>query len=354
MLIFLTATPDSLSQFDPDQIEELFSELLRASSQGLHMVVLTRAQCDWARETLDLNTREKAQLQHLKTLYTQRGNLPKRAPCFMEVTLGEQQLEEVTPNKYRIGHIPLLRGSFLTEAKFILENVENDGDMLDIILKETGKSQDIKYFHFLRAHGGGADTPTCFRAAIPEQRVIVTLVDSDKKAPMDGNSQTYRNLIREANRQMFVGMIDATPCKEIENLVPFSILRDHRQRICSGYENFENLQTLLDRQSISYPTDCLWLFFDVKKGIEAEKLAAVANPDVRSWLDIKFLEDEQSFYDLQISGFGDGILRQFLNCGAAVKEFVQFIKGEYWAEHFGMFFANIYWYFVAEKPRATV
>jgi len=272
----------------------------------------------------------------------------------MEVTLGERQLEETAPNKYRIGHVSLLRGNYLSESKLILENVENDGDMMDLVLRETGKSQEVRFYHFLRTHGGGADTPTCFRATIPEQRIFVTIVDSDRKAPMDGDSQTYRNLIREAARQVYAGMVDSTPCKEAENFVPLSILRDHRQQICAGYGNFGALDTLLDRQNITCPSDCLWLFFDVKKGIEADKLNAVGNPDVRSWLEAKFLTDGQSFDELDIEGFGDGILRQFLNCGAAVGEFVKFLKSGYWAEHFGTFFTDIYWYFVAEKPRATV
>jgi len=206
----------------------------------------------------------------------------------------------------------------------------------------------------LLLHGGGADISACLRVEIPHQRVVVSVVDSDKVAPSDTPSATKRNLDREANRQTFVGMVCETPCKEAENYIPIGTLRAHRQRICPEFQSFEALENLITDQGTPDASDCVWLYFDLKKGIESDKLDAISDPPVANWLRERYQLGEGQFSDVEIGGFGDSLLRQFLNCGEAVKDFVAFMKSPYWTTHFADFFDLIYWYFAAEKKARSV
>lgn len=349
MLIYLNATVDQLAAGNPAEIENLFSDLLLASMNGTHFVIIDRRMCDWAKENLNCNNREQAQLDRLKELYTQRGSLPSIARSILEVEIGQLQLTETTPHKYRIGHQPLLNGSYLEDARLLVEHIENDGDFLKIILNETRRGHSIRDFRFSLLHGGGADIAACLRVEIPNRHVVVSVVDSDKVAPSDRPSATKRNLDREANNQTFVGMVCETPCKEAENYIPIDTLRAHSQRICPEFESFEALESLLAVQNVSGASDCVWLYFDLKKGIESDKMDAISNPPVINWLHEKYQLGEGQFSDIEIGGFGDAVLRQFLNCGEAVKDFVTFMKSPYWKTHFADFFDLIYWYFVSEK-----
>lgn len=348
MLINLRTTVESIAAEETQEIEELVSDLLRASSQGLHLVVIDRKICEWAKGNLSLNNRELAQLDRIRELYTQRGSLPAIAGCSLEVVTGDAQLVEHEPHKYQIGHRPFLAGNYLEASRLLVEHIENDGDMLDVVLNETRRKHPVKSYNFQRLHGGGADIAACLRIEVPNQHVVVCVVDSDKIAPSGPSSATKRNLDREAQRQTFVGMACETPCKEAENYIPLSILRDHRQRICPEYPCFENLTNLVDNQTVNGRSDCFWLFFDLKRGLEAEKLSAVVAEPTSTWLRERYQLGEANFADVHISGFGDAILRQFLNCGEAVRDFVKFMRGGYWQTHFADFFDLIYWYFAAE------
>ncbi|MCJ7871280.1 hypothetical protein [Phaeobacter sp. J2-8] len=349
MLIYLNATVDQLTAENPAEIEDLFSDLLLASLNGTHFVIIDRRVCDWAKENLSCNNRERAQLDRLKELYTQRGSLPSIARSILEVEVGQLQLTEVTPHKYRIGHKPLLNGSYLEDARLLVEHIENDGDILRIILNETRRKHPIRAFRFSLLHGGGADIAACLRVEIPNRHIVVSVVDSDKVAPNDTPSATKRKLDREANNQTFVGMVCETPCKEAENYIPIATLRAHRQKICPEFISFETLESLITDQNVTGESDCVWLYFDLKKGIESEKLDAISDPSVVDWLRERYQLSDSQFSDIEIGGFGDAILRQFLNCGEAVKDFVSFMNTPYWKTHFANFFDLIYWYFASER-----
>ncbi|OUS03886.1 hypothetical protein A9Q96_16995 [Rhodobacterales bacterium 52_120_T64] len=278
MLLYLETNAEILADESSEQIELLFSELLLASMNGIHFVVIARPLCNWADQNLHLNKRETAHLKRLKHDFAQRGSIPKSAPCFIQIRIGDNALEEYDDDKYRIGHIALLRSDLLSDARLLLEHIENDGDLIDVILSEICRSQPIKNIKLQRMHGGGADIVTCFRHALLERRVTVCIADSDKYAPCDTHSATVRNLTREADRQTFVGAVCESLGREAENYIPIEILSSHRRRICPEYTSFNILDGLLRRQQIAGRLDCLWLFFDIKRGAEVDKLLAIVNP----------------------------------------------------------------------------
>ncbi|WP_417274302.1 hypothetical protein [Celeribacter halophilus] len=349
MLIYLDSTVDQLAAENPVEIEELISELLLASIYGRHLILLDRAICDWAKDSLNLGGREIAQLDRLKALYSQRGTLPQTALSYLKVETGETLLTEISPHKYSIGHRAFLDANYVRDSNLLIEHIENDGEMLKIILREASRRHPAPTYAFQALHGGGADIAACLRVEIPKRHVVVSIADSDKVAPNDKTSVTKRNLEREAERQTFVGMVCETPCKEAENYIPLTILRTHQQQLCPEFSSIDSLETLIQNQDVAGKSDCLWLFFDLKKGIQAEKLDRIQNPPVAAWLAQKYQLGGRRFSDIEISGFGDGILRQFLDCGEAIKDFVKFMKTPYWATHFADFFDLVLWYFASEK-----
>lgn len=351
MIIFLNTTVEQISTENQDEIDLLFSELLRASQLGLHLILINRRVCNWALDNLSLNNREKAHLAHIKSSFTQNGSLLDVAKSILYIEVGGFQLTEREPHKYYIGITSFLRGDYLSAPGLLVEHIENDGDLLKLIFSEMRRRHSVKNFNLQLLHGGGADITACLRTELSNQRIVVSIVDSDKVAPCDSSSATKNNLVREASRQTFIGMVCETPGKEIENFVPFEILYEHRRRICPNYTCFNTLENLLTRENIRAPLDSLWLFFDIKKGIEADKLNGLCNPTVQTWLQDKYHLDTPSFDELNIHGFGEAILRQFLNCGEAIKQFVKFVKTEYWAQHFHEFFDLVYWYFASEPKK---
>ena len=349
MLVSLNATVDQLSATPLDQLEILFSELLRASSNGIHCIVIDRRICEWAKTNLDLNGRELAQLTRLKAEYAEKGSLIALAKCLLQVEVGDLQLSEGPLHIYTIGHMQFIRGNFLEDARLLVEHIANDGDMINLILGQHSRKHPVKSFNMQIMHGGGADIATCFGIEIPKQHVIVGLVDSDKFAPSDQLSTTRRRMDAQSERQTYIGMTCELPCREIENLIPFEIIRSHMGRICPQYQSFDELSDLIQAEVIGGKSDSLWMYLDLKKGIQPERLNRVQDANTRDWLLARFGVTGDDFHEVSITGFGDGLLRQFLGCGEAVKDFVTFMRGRHWRFHFEDFFDLIYWYFASEK-----
>lgn len=353
MIYYLTANAADLEDVIDGQAEELIGSLVRASLEGHHKIILGRSICSWSIDNLDLGGREKAHLRRLRNDFSQIGQLALEAPCSIQVLIGDQPLEEVAKHKYNIGHIALLRSNYLSEAELLVEHIENDCDLLEVVFNRVKRNISISQYHYRRSHGGGGDIVTCFEHSVKEKRITVCVHDSDRKAPSDTKSHTARRLRAEGGKQTYVGDVIETRGHEAENTIPMAILNEHRQRICPQYPDFDKLERLLNAQNVQGYLDCLWLFFDIKKGLNSEKVKEIANPAVSDWISEKFLEGEQSLDDLNISGFGDKILQQFLNCGAAVRDFVAHIATPDWTLHFAGFFEEILWYFVSDKRRAV-
>lgn len=354
MLIYLNFSVDEAAAADPQELELLISGLLQTTANGLHLVIINRKLCEWAKETINFNNRELAQLDRLREFYTQTGGLVSIAKSILRIEIGDAQLAEYDAHKYRIGHRAFLRSNYSEASRLLIEHIENDGDMLELIFSEMSKKHPVRSYNYIRLHGGGADIAACFRIEVPNQRVIVSVVDSDKVASCDTSSTTKRHLDREAERQTFIGTICETPCKEAENYIPLNILINHARKICPSYTSFGELIYLVENQEINGASDCLWLYFDVKRGVEGDKLSSIRNPEVSEWLRNKYQRRDGDFSGFEIPGFGDSILRQFLNCGEAIRDFTEFLKTQYWNVNFSGFFDLLYWYFAADKKSRAI
>jgi hypothetical protein len=209
------------------------------------------------------------------------------------------------------------------------------------------RDHPVKHYCFKAVNGGGTAITANFRAELRNQNITVTVVDSDKLAPCDSCSATKTNLQREAAAQTFLGVLCETPCREIENFIPFSILKNFSKKICPNYKCFDDIENLLNSEKSSDIKNSIWLYLDLKEGIKSEKLNSITNVYVRDWLSKKFKCENNVFEDIEIEGFGPSVLRQFLNCGEALSSFSKYIMSEIWKKEFYEFFDIIYWHFVA-------
>ncbi|WP_298905570.1 hypothetical protein [uncultured Aliiroseovarius sp.] len=353
MLIIFDASTHELNEQPTSELGDLYSELLRASYRGHHLVVLGRHTCQWGLDNLQLSSREEAHLKHLKHQYTRKKQLRSLVDCSLTVCLGDDQLTETPERKYSIGHKAFLRSRIFDEALLLVENQKNDGDFFRTLFSASIWPNGLNGFHFRPEHGGGGDIVDGLNTYLDMRQVIVTIHDSDKKAPTSPPSETARKLERAAERQTFVGGVFELPARATENLIPPSILKKHQRRVCACYGEgaFNTLFDCLEPDGEYTAADCFWKFFDVKKGIDTDTLGAIASIEDQTWIREKLGTVGEEIP--QVKGFGNGILRSFLDCNEAIKDFRDFIGRDCWKDHFESFAKETYEYFVAEKNRAT-
>nr|WP_321457235.1 hypothetical protein [uncultured Cohaesibacter sp.] len=350
MLIEINFDTGKICEQYIEDLSFLFSEVLRSSILGFNLIVIRRDICTWAIDNLSLNRREQSHLLHLKNVFSQNGSLVRLAKSKLTIELGTRQLEEISSNNYIIGHVPILRSHYLEKPLLLIEHIENDGTFFSEILHGMRREQPVKEICFQPVNGGGATITACFREELKNQKILVTVIDSDKLAPCDGCSTTMSNLRREAARQTYLGIVCETPCREIENFIPFSLLYDHRGRICPNYNCFEKVDSILNNEVNSSLSNSIWLYFDIKEGATLKSITSKGNDEVKNWLFEKYKSQISEDEEFKIDGFGPSILNQFLRCGEAVKDFSKFTKkNELWKNAFSDFFELIYWHFVSSS-----
>jgi hypothetical protein len=131
--------------------------------------------------------------------------------------------------------------------------------------------------------GGGGNTISSEYINIQrlKKRFCLCVVDSDKFAP-GGNLGSTASLIQAEsdstciNTQTFI-----LDCREIENLIPNSILSE----LCSG--NQERLNALKILENISSSSVEIRYFLDIKRGTRMKEIINASNPKIKSFWEVK-------------------------------------------------------------------
>ncbi len=352
MLIIVEHSPEGLEAENKDELADFYAELVRASFRSIHLVVCSRDTCKWVSENLQISEREKAHLNHIREKFTEYGALKKSAYSSLTILLGSQPISETEPKHFSIGHMSLLDSDYLDPAQLLVENNNTDGKLYEIILQQTKVSEKIKNLKITPLNGGGSGITNCFETALDEKRITVCLLDSDKRSPYDEQSGTQTEVERIAKGRNFIGDVFISIGREAENHIPLSIFEDHK--IKPKYSGYNEIKNLLAEQSKTNSHDCLWLYFSVKNGFgNKEKDIPGKETNAYHWVVSKYANDGSDIEAKKIPGFGRDTLNKFLGCKPAIKSFKDVVKSKEWQRTFGNFFANLYWFFVAEKRRAT-
>jgi hypothetical protein len=254
----------------------------------------------------------------------------------------------------------LIAGQYLlTKTALVLEDLIDDQDLFDILMREARKLSTVPGFVYDPIHGGGSRTIDVFEAEIAKNKICVCIVDNDRFAPCDGKSEMAKKVLRKNTRdlvgldgQPFLGMGFTTIGRELENYVPFSILREVDQ-----YEVHPTNNTIAEvvlQIGVPDQLDCAWLFFDVKDGLDGKAMLEKAKNELVSnetvdWLCQKFGTTIVEFEELKIQGYGNKVVRNFLNCPSALAAFHQFTRTEYWRHVFLDQLDHLLWFFASLK-----
>lgn len=360
MIFSLEATIEELGALPPVESENLFSLLIDCDRRGRHFTVVNRKICDWALNEVQLSGRDRSHLVTLRQEYTQRGALPNFATFQVKIKIGNLDICRYPNGVFEIGHRKLIAGEFCqTKTAFVLEDIGDDFDLYRQILSEARRQTNVPSFTFNSIHGGGASTPRVFEHEISNDRVTVCVVDNDKLAPCDRNSGTARSVLGILKRrnlddtdpaQPFIGIAFTTVGRELENCVPYCILKNVPE-----YDAYACI-TILDSavfedSQVSLP-DCFWMYFDIKDGLDGKKLAQKVNDgqlseDSLQWICSKLGCEVEDAATLNIDGFGPRVVRNFLRDQNSLRAFHQFTRTQYWRNLFLDHFESLLWFFAA-------
>lgn len=360
MIFSLEATIDELNGLSAVEGETLFSLLVDCDRGGRHFFVASRSICDWALENVTLSGRDRSHLIALRQSYTQRGAFPELATFHVKIVIGDEGVIPYPDGVFRVGHRKLIAGEFCqTKTAFVLEDIGDDLDLYRHILVEARKQTNVPSFAFNPIHGGGASTPRVFENEVVSNRVTVCVVDNDKLAPCDSNSGTARTVLgffMRRNRdhaspaEPFIGIACTTVGRELENYVPYCVLKSIPEY--NSYGCRAALDAAVSENCQVDLSDCFWLHFDIKDGLDGAKLvkkvaSGQLSEDSLRWICSRFGCEVEEAATLSIDGFGPGVVQNFLGDKNALRTFHQFTRSQYWRDLFLAHFEDLLWFFAA-------
>lgn len=356
MIILLEASNDELSSVKKGDAEDLFSLLLDADRFGRHLVVLPRRVCSWAEENLDLSGRNLKHLVGIRENFSTRGKIPTAAKLHLKVVMGSESIS-IRDGFFQIGHVEFISGEYAqTKARMVVENLRTDSRLYEYIFGVSVSKTNVPGWAVDFVLGGGDTTATAFEAEIARNRITVCVVDTDRIAPCDRLGQTAKKVLNiHANRNEFplhpaspyIGIAMETVGHELENYVPMRSVKK-----LPAFRLPSSLESLISQKERKAPSECLWLYFDIKKGVDGKKIsdkvaAGKKDREVIAWLAQKANTVEDDFEGLRISGIGGTIVDHFLECDAAKEEYIEFSRSDYWSHIFLGHFERILWFLAA-------
>jgi hypothetical protein len=161
----------------------------------------------------------------------------------------------------------------------LCENLD-DAVLYETIAKVCLRWKDMNVPIVCEPRGGGGNTISSEYINIQKlkKRFCLCIVDSDKIAP-DGKLGSTALRLRKSDPTCIKTQTFILDCREIENLIPNSIL----SKLCSG--DPQRLEALKILESSSVEVRC---FLDIKEGTRLKEIIDETNPKIKEFWQSKF------------------------------------------------------------------
>ena len=362
MFIVVDLTVENLAEMGDLQVSQLFERVAIASQTGKHWIYVPYKVVESLMKTQILSVSALAPLTKIGEESFQYGDIladdtiPK-----LTIKYGPDEFKSGFGNQIIIGHRNVINGNYLSEPLLVVEDIGNDGDFYDFILNEEAKRINFSKPNFDFANlGGKAKLGKVMEKFSEQKRIVVFVIDQDSVVKISEVELEHRQtqLEKILNNGNCAGFVKFTPSHELENFLPISIVERVGKNVSS--DQLANLKRLIQNQGRVKSGDCLWLYYDVKKGINGKKDKSGAigiknyenfTAEDKKWLCDKYniVELETEIEKLQFPGFGEKVIPQFLKYQNYQESFVLYINSSfegfnYWNHHFGDWLKTMLWY----------
>ena len=261
-------------------------------------------------------------------------------------------------NKFCIDHKKVIDGQYMLEPLLIVENKFSDGELYQFVFDQEAERINFASAKFSVQHlGGKSQLQKALESYSQEKRIVIFILDLDSVVPISTSEreQRQKNLESKLKGGNCIGIVKYTPAHEIENFLPLSIVSVVAKN--AGSIDSTELKSLIKKQGYNEVGDCLWLTYDVKRGmigkrnkngvIGIKKFEKLSQKDIQ-WLCKKYCISLAEIEKLDYPGFGEDVVERFLKRTDRVQMFGKYIrhkKGDfnYWSYHFGDWIKTLIW-----------
>lgn len=168
--------------------------------------------------------------------------------------------------------------SIFTSTILLFEN-KKDSLLYDIVLRYYKRIFGLSScaHKYIANTGGGDCTNEAYKGLIDQKNICLCIADSDKKHPTASKGETYSKLstVEKKNKWLLCKLVCLENCREIENMIPFGILKDvvnsepHLRSVYAIHEKFQNVNS------------SAFLFLDLKDGFKVSSYKAIKKKNIQ-------------------------------------------------------------------------
>ena len=360
MLIKVDMKKPDLEKMNGLEINRLISEVTRASYKGFHKVMFPYQLANHLLVSEHLDKSTKDFIKKCKYKNYNIGAEFDVAPLKLNIVYNDDpDFLETCNQGWRLGHKVVLNGVSLDQSLLVVEDTRTDGKFYPMMLENERKRIGFGPIDFELAQGGGSSGAVHeFVRFAKGKRFVFGIFDLDSIVP--AQNLKLREISDELEGQKYVGLAVSTPCHEVENILPPSIVKQ-----AGNYNNSADSKSILElmkENGCVGEIDEIWLHFDIEKGIigsEGEKGKSgikglqeiLADAGMKNWFFMNYqINNEAELANLKYNGFGKGVIRKFLESEKLQQDFREFMYSEDWVRYFSEWVKNLLWFFKADKP----
>ncbi|WP_342239661.1 hypothetical protein [Inquilinus sp. OTU3971] len=351
MLFLLDLPPEEYARCDKDTLARTVTELLRANDRGHHIVVIDRRGVEWLTSHLSLNDWESASLRRIELAYSQRGGLATEARIYVKLTIDDNGIERSKEQTaFRRSFKTILLGNYLNPSQLFVEDGIHDGDMYKFIMENLADRFNVPYVKLEVLHGGGDRTSSMAIERAKDSYVVACIVDSDRRAPTQPEPSKVRSARASPKVAGSLFIIEATPCRELENMLPLELLQNLQSFIKNPTGGY--LRRIDEYELTHNLEEKFYFYFDLKEGITPPNAETKGKSHSDGWLATR-LESALGGSVASLVGFGPNIISQIINSNKLCSDLRPLIRSPSWIAVFGSFIRSLIWIFSATRPVVT-
>lgn len=354
MIVYFGIEPEILSVENRENLEYNISVILRLCRNGDILCVFKRNSSQWILENLNLIEKDSSILRRIHHNYTQFMGLITSGNEFIEI-IDSKNEENLIDGSYKVSISSKNFEEILRKPILLVEDAFMDISVMEKIIYWLAKKYRIPNCSFEPGHGGGSRLLDMCENYMTQNRFVLTISDSDKKTfkSICNIKKDLKNLEKKSQWPFFYYCV--LPCHELENIFGLKVIGviidkfniDQRET----YKNLILIEECEGSEELSI-FDKLSLFFDMKEGINEEKIRKL-NDYEKEWIIKKFSLINIPEEEINFKGFGKNLSKIVLSSGECISLFRKEVLSSKWLSIFEETFSKLVWHTASGKKIIT-
>ena len=371
MFIIVDLTVQDIAEMGAHKVSKFFERVADASESGKHWIYIPQVVVLNLLESEILSISAIGAITRIGEDSFQFGDLLADTSLpRLTIRYNRNEFKSGIGHNIIIGQENIINGDYLRETLLVVEDFKNDGDFYEFILKEEANRKKISVPNFEFANlGGKSKIGRTIDKFSDKKRIVVFVIDQDSvvKISKEELENRQKQLEKILNNGNCVGFVMFTPTHELENFLPISLVEIIGKKV--DRNKLDQIKFLIQKQGHITPGDCLWLYYDIKKGMNGKRnksgAIGIKNYEKFSAEDVKWLcnkydiaELESEVEALQYPGFGEQVISKFLKSHDIQESFVKYMRCyleefNYWDYHFGDWMEKLHRLGSTDSVRST-